>query len=285
MYPYKKSAFLRMQQTHNAREEKEKEYVDLKDKRKYHQARKRVILSSALRNNPTTTLSNAFLYELHDPLTGKYSIESVTFFNSLYNVRAVNNTIYFYENATAKSATITPGIYDDASLATAVKSAMDTASGGHNTFTVTYSDVTGKYTFTAANNFHFTFGTNTSNSIARVLGFLSTNGVAATTQVGDFMAQLHGVDLIAFNIKSDEQQFNFFSSNQGTPSTTFVIPNNVDNFAALTYMADQAAPIILDFGSRSPNHLHVSVSDFLTGDALDLNGADFHITLRKEDDF
>ena len=246
------------------------------------QKQRYLFIPSALRRNPHTTSTDDIVYDLREEIRGKYSLEFMTFFNSIYNIRSTNNTIYFYENGTDKSCTITPGVYDDATLATAMKTALDTASGGFNTFTVTYSSITGKYTFSGTSNFHFTFESFTANTIAKVIGFYRVDGVAATSQTGDFMAQLQGVDLIGVDIRTNDRLFDFYDNHQGSSYFTFVIPNNVDNFTAMTYKPDQSSPVVLDFGvGPYVNHIQITIKDGVTGDALSLNGADYYIVLRK----
>lgn len=63
---------------------------------------------------------------------------------------------------------------------------MTTASGGHNTYTCTYSDTTKKYTFAASNAFYFNWSLDTTNKGAyEQLGFNkgtdSSSGMSVTS--------------------------------------------------------------------------------------------------------
>lgn len=244
--------------------------------------KERVYICSANRRNASTTLSDDFYIDLRTALKGRYSVHSVVMYNTFYNIRSDNNTIYFYENATSKSTTITAGIYNGTTLATAMKTAMDTASGGFNTFTITYSETTGKFTFAGTSDFHFEYGSNTSNSIANATGFYASDGSAATSQVSDFVANLQGIDMVALDISSSNYQFYHFGDNLGNERTTVLIPNTVDFYGSFSYFPDQANPIILNIGQSSIKTLHFRIRDAVTGSNRSLNGSEFHIVLTKE---
>src|SRR5205823_1335715 len=117
------------------------------------------------RNSVSGATSSNFQISVAKPLHGKYLLSYLTIPNSVYNVNSTNNIIYFRENSTDKTATITSGYYNSSSITTAIKTAMDTASAAYNTFTITFSSVTGGLTVTAStNNFIFQWSTYTTNS-------------------------------------------------------------------------------------------------------------------------
>ena len=62
--------------------------------------------------------------------------------NTSYNINSSNNVITFFENSTSKNTSLTVGWYDANSLATLLASSLTTASGGYNTYTVTYNSLT-----------------------------------------------------------------------------------------------------------------------------------------------
>ena len=107
-------------------------------------------------------------------LFGRYKLVNATIpFASNNCITGVNDTICFYENSTQKTATISPGQYTATTLATAVQSALNTASASYNTYAVTYSSTTTKLTITAGNNFQI-LGSNVLNTAAHLIAFLHT---------------------------------------------------------------------------------------------------------------
>ena len=110
-------------------------------------------------NRDTGSSSSSYTINLTDPLsTGTYKLHYFHMPLSIYNVTSNNNKIYFYENSANRTGTITPGIYSSLDITTAVKSAMDAAStGAYNVFTISLDSNTQKITYSASNNFHFTY--------------------------------------------------------------------------------------------------------------------------------
>lgn len=107
---------------------------------------------------------------------------------SVYQITNSNNTIYFNENSTNKTATIANGCYSASDLATAISTALNSASGGYNTYTITYSVNTFLLTFAAPNVFVLRWSQN--SALARICGFSATDTSSATSQVSTFAIQL-----------------------------------------------------------------------------------------------
>lgn len=109
--------------------------------------------------------------------------------NGRFVVGASNKYIDFDEGGAELTATITPATYNGQTLATEIKTQMDAAGG---TYTVTYSEATGKFTiYRAAGNFTIRWlnGTNTANNAAGLLGFDKTaNDTGADTYTGDYVS-------------------------------------------------------------------------------------------------
>lgn len=111
--------------------------------------------------------------------------------NGLFVIGATNKYIDFDEGGAELTATITPGSYNGTTLATEVKTQLDAAGG---TYTVTYSETTGKFTIArAAGNFTLRWqsGTNTANTAGTTLGFaVAANDTGADTYTSDY-ARFH----------------------------------------------------------------------------------------------
>jgi hypothetical protein len=99
-----------------------------------------------------------FLVNSQDTLKGFYNIvfELKATLIKDNNINEANNKIYFYENGEYKYATITIQNYANIStVITAVQTAMNTASGGYNTYTITYDSTWREILVTAINPFTF----------------------------------------------------------------------------------------------------------------------------------
>jgi hypothetical protein len=133
----------------------------------------RIIIKSSDRTLPGTTTSSNFSIDSRIIFEGTYQVQTIYCPLNFFNVYARNNQIYFREGGTNKVATIAPGFYAGAAtLMTNVAAALTAASGGTNTYTVTQDVLTNALTITAsAVGFTLTFGTNTLNSAAELLGF------------------------------------------------------------------------------------------------------------------
>ena len=120
-----------------------------------------LISSNNLTNNKLT---------LDYPIVGEYSLESFVFTNNIYNVTNDNNKVYFTENSVPLTTTLTNGYYDGEDFRSHLQTSMNATASG--TITVSLDTNTNKLTISnSTHNFFFTFGTNTTNSARKLLGF------------------------------------------------------------------------------------------------------------------
>lgn len=121
------------------------------------------------------------------------------YFSTAFNdstIDSSNNKIDFKEDATGSelTATISSSTYTGgASLATAVQSALNSAPGKVNTYTVSYSDTTKKLTFGTNGSYYsmlWNTGTNTATCAALRLGFTtSEDSTGATSYTGTYIVK------------------------------------------------------------------------------------------------
>ena len=128
-------------------------------------------IDSSNRLNYATSNAGKFSIALQRPLEGCWRLCQAYIPVSNMNVSSNNNVIYFQENGQSKSATLTPGYYDTATLMAEVAAKMTAASGGYATYTVSQSALPLRLVITSTQQFKFMFGTLT-NSAAGILGFL-----------------------------------------------------------------------------------------------------------------
>lgn len=207
---------------------------------------------------------------------GQYDLVFLSIQNTVYTVRnGINNKIYFNENSTNKTATVAAGYYTDSTLPAAIKSALDSASGGFATFTVTISGATKKTTITSTQNFSLTFGTNTSASIARILGFNKIDTSAATSHTASNIINLS--EPLSATIRINQATAGGFYGTNGSWGQ-IIIPLDFafGYFKTLTNDSFRQTLVFNDKASK----LEFEVKD-LEGNPLDLNGSDFEMLIRK----
>ena len=165
------------------------------------------------------------VFKLDNPIKGEFKLVSFCFTNNIFNVNDTNNKIYMNETGNDLIATLTNGYYDLTDFKTNAQTAMNSQLGG--TLTIINDSNTNKFTFTNTNNFYFTFGTNTSNSARKLLGFNAIDGTNNTSQSSDYPIDLNTYKNIFVDISQNNDKnidgINFFN--------TSLIINGIGNFS------------------------------------------------------
>lgn len=122
-------------------------------------------------------------------INGSFTIGGVKYYFNPMIVTATDTKLDFLDNATTRVATIAAGTYKDPhELASAVETAMN-ALGSGNTFTVSYSDTSGKFTITSTGatlSLKWSTGANAANTIGDLLGFsTAADDTGALTYTSD----------------------------------------------------------------------------------------------------
>lgn len=161
----------------------------------------------------------------------------VQMYNTIYNIDNTNNWLDFQVGVTQYSIQVPPGMYSASSLATSIQTLMTAQI--NNTWSVTYSTITEKITFTGASAFQLLFssGSHSSTSLYLVLGFCSSSGLlginttsgtsATSTQVVNLTKPLN--IYITLNINSGQ----ITTSDSDNP--TYIIANNVEPGALIQW--------------------------------------------------
>lgn len=220
--------------------------------------------------------THQFAISFREPLDGKYRLAYCMIPDSVYNVRTgVNDMIYFNDNATNKSATLSAGYYTGSSLAAAVASVMTTASA-FQVYTCAYSTTTGKIATSAGANFYFRWSV-TAASAAVVMGYNATDTPAATSSASTNVLGLSGLLSLFIDIKEASLGGNI-QSVDGLQSHLY-IPLNT-GFGAYVSLEEQNLPQDIVF-SQATRLLSISIRD--SSNALvDLNGANWECLLRRQ---
>lgn len=122
-------------------------------------------------------------------INASFTAEGTKYFFNPIRIASTDQYLDFLDNATTRAASITAKVYrDPGELATALQDAMN-ALGSSNTFTVTYSSTTGKFTLTSnGTTFQLLWntGANTANTIGDKIGFsTAADDTGALTYTSD----------------------------------------------------------------------------------------------------
>lgn len=226
-------------------------------------------LSSALANKYNDNLtSDCEFYLPIIEIPSNYhihvSVENFACPYTFYNINSSNNYLEYYENGMLKHLTITPGNYNTNSLISKLLQSM-------TNFTITYSSVTNKFTF--SNIFLFSF-TNSSTCLS-LLGF--STGMSATNYMltSDICVNLSpyrciciGSNLKTFSVNTllPNNQSILASIPINTAPNSVIVYENKNNFKCNTY-------------TNTINNLRIRLMDHKFN-TLDLNGCHWTITLK-----
>jgi hypothetical protein len=128
--------------------------------------------------------------------------------NGQFIIDSTNKYIDFDEGGAELTATLTEDTYNGQTLCDEVKTQLD--ANGALTYTVSYSEATGKFTIAATSNFTLRWqsGTNTANTAGVPLGFdVSANDTGTDTYTGDYIS-IHTSESID-NDMGAEQEYDF----------------------------------------------------------------------------
>jgi hypothetical protein len=107
-------------------------------------------------------------------INAKYELEGTGYYFNPIEIKATDTKLDFLDDAATRAATVAAGFYKDPhELAQSLEDAMNSL-GSANTFSVTYSDTTGKFTFASTGatfSLLWNTGANTANTVGDKVGF------------------------------------------------------------------------------------------------------------------
>src|ERR1700744_2412566 len=251
---------------------------------------KNILIRSLSRSSGT---SSSMTFTLKTPINvsrrggALLRLEYFQFYNTLFNVTASNNALDFNENSTNKSITpIAVGIYDASTLASTVASALTTASGGYNTYTVTYNSTTKLFTFSASNAFTLLFGTGgyASTSLFKQFGFTSSSGlvgadsVTGTSCTSPYIANL-SLPLSMYIIINDSTTL--LQTTDGN-NPHFYIPANSGSGGLVQFTRGEFFEQVIRYNNTEMTYLQISLQ-FPNNASANLNGSEWEMILSVED--
>ena len=151
-----------------------------------------------------STKSSNNVYKLDKRIEGVYKLLSFVTTNNMFNVNNNNNKIYWNENGSDLTTTLTNGYYSSDDFKTHLSTQLNSSASG--TVTVTLDDNTRKLTIADTLNFYFTFGTNTSNSARKLIGFNEADGANGASHTSDNPIDLNTYKNIFITIEQDDHR-------------------------------------------------------------------------------
>jgi hypothetical protein len=189
-------------------------------------------------------------------------LTNMTLPNAMYNVTSSSNNIVI----AGATYTITAGNYSAEDLATALTTAINSATGGTVSFNETNS------------NFTFTFSSGkiiNSSTLERQLGLKGQMPTASVTSyTGTNICDLGGVTNIYVRIRN--LTMNNLDSKGRVNNIIASIVNNTNYGGYIFFVPPEV--LYYQVSETNINHLDIQLTD-QEGTVLDLNGADFNITL------
>lgn len=231
-----------------------------------------IIINSKDRYN--TDLDNCRLL-IKGQINGYYAINKIIMTNNFYNVSSNNNQIYFTDSVTSRIGTISPGFYvNNTDYCTAIKSAMDTASGV-NTYTVTIDDNNKLTIAQNAATYSFSFSTNTLNSANKIMGFNQTDTSLTLSKTSDNPIDLNYPKVFFIDISSNHIVNTYVTT---LFSFSFMIPNNAVFGSLISYEDNDNTSLYINF--RNTRDFFIKFYDEY-GKQISLNGSEYILILRR----
>lgn len=215
--------------------------------------------------------SSNFKFNFKSPIAqGCYDVDNIQFTSAVYNITSVNNVIPWTElGQSAVQSTITPGNYDEDSILTAIKTAME-ADADSAVITVTFDEITGKLTI--ASTVNIIINDPSVNSAQQYLGLSPTTSYAASVT---------GTGVLSLdyprNVFVKLSDFSGNISTQTESEYSFQVPMH-SGFRSLIYLKkpDYESRVYL---CKTLKQVQVSLHD-ADDNPIDNNGSSISFTIR-----
>lgn len=220
-------------------------------------------IKSSHRKDPNSSPGDFYL-ALTKPIQGKWALRQVFICADFPNINSRNNRIPFMELGVSKVATIPIGYYTSSQIVTALQNALNTASGGVNTYTCTLNPVTQQVTITGTVAFTLQWASSPGSSAAATLGFQEKDTFLAISCTAQSIVVANSI--MSFNITIDG--CGSIMDSRGNISS-FDVPmiTNVNPLSFMVYEPDLFQQIIAFKDSQRVLHIRVCDDD---GRPLDL---------------
>lgn len=233
---------------------------------------KKLLIKSINRIDRANTSSDTFKIQLFKPIIGKYLLESCKINNSLYTINNNNNKLYFSDTSTLDYyvATLTNGTYESALLANELQTQLNDSSP--QTYTVTYSTLTSKFTIACDVNCDILLESFPSTSYATcgtVIGFSDIDITGVSSATSDKMANFIPTTSLTISINE--------SSNDISYGNIYVQLSDSHGYYINIDKNDHPQYFIFN---TECNFFEINITD-ANNKPVDLNGIDWEMLIKK----
>ena len=239
---------------------------------------KHVLIRSYDRKSPAVTSTNDFGLTFREPLEGRYLVKWAAIPNTIYNINASNNVLYWIVLGVDYSVTLTQGNYTGPELAAEIKIAMDGEPVLADTYNATYDSITAKITVTtaAANVWGWRFATFTTNSAAWALGLHALDSALALSQVSDKPVFLGLPMSVGLRIDGIGMEGYWTANSQ---NAAIFVPIASD-FGSYQIISPDVLPQFIRF-RHGTRFIRLRVVNVDSGEPISLNEAEWEMLLEK----
>lgn len=223
-----------------------------------------------------------FTINLNNPISESWVFESIVIKKTFYPIETnYNDTIYFNETSVGDlNCQLSPGEYNITELLSEIGSKMTTASGS-STYTASVNNISNKITITSnTNTFIMKFGTSTTNTSRKILGFNeSDSSTASLSQTSDNIYNLNPIDACHIEISNFDHIFETETKSPAYYQLTVPLDANFGDIVNYEHTHGEFHQVIT-IKSNSTRILKIKV--FNNDDYIQsLNGSDWYMILRK----
>ena len=225
---------------------------------------------SYLNGSLSDCIFNLPLIEIPDGFHIYVSIVDCVIPFSFYSINSTNNILVYLYLGTQYTVTIPVGNYNINQLITALQSLM-------SNFTVSYTSVTNKLTFTNSSNNNFSFLP--SSTCFGIIGFSDGNTYTSNAYVLTSVNCINIYSITYIQVNSNFLTYNINKKQINNLNILGLIPIQTTPFSLIQYNNSTNYKINLFINQISS--IRIKLTDNL-GNLLDLNGCYFNMTLQLD---
>lgn len=232
-----------------------------------------LLINSGQRQTDSSSSTDFYVrFSQHVANVRKVKLDWVQIPLAIYQITSSNNTIYFRENSTNKTATLTAGYYNANDLGVELATQLNTASGGFATFTVTFNSSTYKFTIVSTQSFSLQWSLGGPNL---AFGYPAADTPMNTNTRSIQSCQINSPLGVGLSIREFDTP-TLTGGNSFYSTFKFYLEASIGSIS--TY--DPKKEYAVEFPTTSFSELHIKVTDF-EGNVIDINNHDWsmHLTV------